>query len=261
MLAELTDKGGSYNGNHFVPFQNGLDHLENLTLIYDRTERAAHKALTAGHTLVLIDGCAAMFVGSNGIHTAGCSAGALQMDDCIIGAGLCAFSTADALIQIDIGTVIAEGDSILGADLLAGSRNAILAIVAHLILVGGASVTGIGNDVDQGRFIILLRNSSRIHALGHQAAGLDRTNGQTHCQSHTLTGNGTLQKHRLPVQGPVTGNNDIGQVLSLGIVTALIGHSGNFSKYFFTNIRNQGRDSSHSFFLRNCYICNHIDSL
>ena len=84
------------------------------------------------------------------------------MDDGIVGAGLGALAAADALIQVDVGAVIAEGNGILRADLLAGSRYAILAIVADLGLVRGPAMAGVRKKIDQRGLIILLRHRRRI---------------------------------------------------------------------------------------------------
>ena len=102
------------------------------------------------------------------------------MHDGIIGAGLGAFAAADTFVQIDIGTVVPEGNGILGADLLTGGSNAVLAVVADFILVGRTGMAGIGNDVDQRRGVILLRHCSLVHTLRHQMTGLNGTNIEAH---------------------------------------------------------------------------------
>ena len=55
---------------------------------------------------------------------------------------------SDEFEKIDIRTVVAESNGIFGADLLTRCRQAILAIVTDLILIGSATVTGIRNDID-----------------------------------------------------------------------------------------------------------------
>ena len=101
------------------------------------------------------------------------------------------------------------------------------------------------SHIDQRGLIICLGNRSSIHTVGHQRAGLNGANAQTHSQAHTLTGNGTLQEDRLSVQRLVTGYDLVGQVLCIGVVTAGVGHLGNFAENIFTNICNQRRNSTH----------------
>ena len=245
VLTELAHESRCHNCDHLVTLQNGLNDLENLTLIHNSTEGAGYQALTAGHTLILVDHCSAMLVRANRIHTAGCLTGALQMDDGIVGACLGALAAANALIQIDIRTGIADRNSVLGAYLFTGTGQTILAVVADLVLVGGTGMAGIGNDVDQRRLIISLRNRSRVHTISHQRAGLNGTDAQTHSQTHTLTGNGTLQEHRFSVQGLVAGHDLIRKVFCIAVIATGVCHSGNFSKDVFTNISNQRRNSTH----------------
>ena len=106
-------------------------------------------------------------------------------------------------------------------------------------------MTGIGNNVNQRRLVILLGNGGGVHALGHQAAGLDGADGQTHGKPHPLSGDGAFQENRLPVQGLVAGDDLEGQILRPFISVAAVGHAGNFGKHLLTNIRDQRRNSSH----------------
>lgn len=106
-------------------------------------------------------------------------------------------------------------------------------------------MAGIGNNVDQRRLIIALGNGRLIHTLGHQASGLNGADGQAHGKPHPLTCNGSLQKYGFPMQGLIPGHDDVGQVLRLGVVGTGIGHAGDLGKYLFTDVGDQGRDSSH----------------
>ena len=138
-----------------------------------------------------------------------------------------------------------EGDGALGADFLAGGGQAVLAALGDPVLVCRAGVAGVGDDIDERRFVVLLGNGGMVHAVGHQGTGLHGADAQAHCQAHALTGDGALQEHRFPVQGLVTGDDDVGQILGVGIITAGVSHPGDLGKDFFTNVRNQGRNTSH----------------
>ena len=192
LAAELPDEGGGDNGNDAVAFQDGLDDLKDLPLVHNGAEGTGHQALAAGHALVLIDLCPAVFVGNNGVHAAGRLTGALHVDDGVVGAGAGALAALDALFRVNVALAVDEGDCALGTDPLAGSCQTVLAVLRHPVLVGGAGVTGVWNDVDEGRLVILLGDGGGIHALGHQAAGLDGADGQAHSQPHPFTRNGAL---------------------------------------------------------------------
>ena len=98
-------------------------------------------------------------------------------------------------------------------------------------------MAGIGDDIDQGRLIILLRNRCGIHALGDQMTSVCRAQGQTHGKTHTLTGDGALQKDGFTVQGTVAGHDLIGQVVGGFDAVAGIGHAGNLGEHILANIR------------------------
>ena len=106
------------------------------------------------------------------------------------GAG--ALAALDALFRVNVALAVDEGDCALGTDPLAGSCQTVLAVLRHPVLVSRAGVAGIGNDIDERRLVILLGDGGGIHALGHQAAGLDGADGQAHSQPHPLTRNGAL---------------------------------------------------------------------
>ena len=156
-----------------------------------------------------------------------------------------ALAALDALLRVNVAFAVDEGDRALGADLLAGGGQTVLAVLRHPVLVGGAGVAGIGNDVDQRRLVILLGNGGGIHALGHQTAGLDGADGQAHGEPYPLTRDGAFQENRLPVQGLVAGDDLEGQVLRSLVAVAAVCHAGDLGKYLFANIRDQRRNSSH----------------
>ena len=131
------------------------------------------------------------------------------------------------------------------ADLLTGGGQAVLAQLRDAVLLRGAGVAGVGNDIDERRLIVLLGNGGVVHALGQQAALLHGLHGKTHCQADALAGDGALQEDRFPVQRVFAGDDDIGKILCLGVVGAFVGHSGNLGEDLFPNVGNQGRYSSH----------------
>ena len=167
------------------------------------------------------------------------------MDDRVIGAGGGAFAALDALVLVDLALAVDEADRAPGADLLAGGRQAVLAVLCHPVLVGGAGVASVGDDVDQRGLIVLLGDRGLVHALGQQVAGLDGPQVQTHGQAHPLTGDGTLQEHGFPVQGLVAGDDDVGKLVGVVVALAGVGHPGHLGEDFFTDIGDQRRDASH----------------
>ena len=238
-LAELADKGGGDDGDDPVALENGLNDLEDLTLVHNGAEGAGHQTLSAGDALVLMDDGLAMLVGADGVHAAGRLTGALHVDDGVVGTGVCALAALDALSRVNVAFAVDEGDRTLGADLLTGGGQTVLAVLRHPVLICRAGVTGIGNNVNQRRLVILLGNGGGVHALGHQAAGLDGADGQTHGKPHPLSGDGAFQENRLPVQGLIAGDDLEGQVLRLGVVAAVVGHAGDLGEYVFANVCDQ----------------------
>ena len=245
LAAELADKGGGDNGNDAVAFQDGLDDLKDLPLVHNGAEGTGHQTLAAGHALVLIDLCPAMFVGNNGVHAAGRLTGALHVDDGVVGAGAGTLAALDALFRVNVALAVDEGDCALGTDPLAGSCQTVLTVLRHPVLVGGAGVAGVGNDVDQRRLVILLGNGRLIHSVGNQCPLLNALQAQTHSEPHPFSRNGAFQENRLPVHGLVAGDDPEGQILRPLIAVAAVGHAGDLGKYLFANIRDQRRDSSH----------------
>ena len=245
VLAELAHEGRGHDGHHPVPLHDGADHLKDLPLVHDGPEGAAHQALAAGYALVLVDDRPALLVGDDGVHAAGGGAGAFHVDDGVVGAGGGALAALDARIRVDLALAVDEGDGPLGADLLAGGGQAVLAELGDLVLLGGAGVAGVGDDVDKGRLVVGLGDGGLVHALGHQGPGLDGADGQAHGQPDPLAGDGPLQEDGLPVQGLVAGDDDVGQILGLGVVSALVGHAGHLGEDLFADVGNQGWNASH----------------
>ena len=234
--AELTDKSRRNDGNDPVSLQDGLDHLEDLAFVGNGTKGTAHQTLAAANTLVLIDHRSPLLIRTNGIHAAALCAGPFQMNDRVICASIGTLTALDALGLIDVASAVLKVDRTLGAYLLAGTGQAVLAVFRYLILIGGTGVAGVGNNIDQRGFIILFSNVGSIHALGHQMPTVSRTQTKTHGKPYTLAGNGTLKKYRFPMQGPITGNDGIGQFVCCLIALSGICHPGNFRENFLSNI-------------------------
>ena len=175
------------------------------------------------------------------------------MDDGVVGAGFGTLAALDTLFLIDEAAPVDERDGALGADLLAGSSKAVLAADGNLVLVLGAGVAGVGNDIDQGRLIILLGNCGGIHALGHQTPGLNGADAKAHGKANPLTGDGALQEDGFPVQGLVAGDDLIGQILRVCVVAAGVRHACDLGKDVFSDVCDERRDSSHMICSSNIY--------
>ena len=140
---------------------------------------------------------------------------------------------------------VSEVDRVLGADLMAGSRQTVLAQIRHHILLGGAAVAGEGNDVDERRLIILLRDGRVIHALGDQHTLIRGAHGKTHGKADPLAGNGPLQKDGFPVQGILAGDDFVGKIQGGGVVAAFVGELCHFFEHILADVCDQGWNSSH----------------
>lgn len=91
---------------------DGLNGLEDLALVRDRTERAADHALAAGGALGVVDVGAAEPVGMDAVHAAGLAARALETHDGVELALFQAAPAADALIRVDVGLTVLPRDGL-----------------------------------------------------------------------------------------------------------------------------------------------------
>ena len=250
LVAELADKGGSHSGDHLVTTLDGLDELEDLALIGDSAEGAVDQTHAAGDALVIVDLGAAQLVRADGVHAAGLSTGALQLQDGAVGAGVGALAALDALGLVDEALALDQRDGVLGADLHAGVSQAALAHIGDPNLLGRAGVTGKVDDVDQGGLIVLLGNGALLDVSAGGSVLVNLTQRQADGQTETLADNGALQEDILTVAGYLAGNDFIGQMLDrLGVIAALKGQAGNFGKDLTPDIVDKGVDSPHKFFL------------
>ena len=129
LRAELADKGGGDCGVDPVAVLDRVDQLEDLALVRDGAERAVDNAHPAGDALVIIDGRTAQLIAVNRVHAAGGGAGALLLDDGMVGAGLNAAAALDAFGLVDHALAVDNRDRTLGANLFAGVRKAALTAV------------------------------------------------------------------------------------------------------------------------------------
>lgn len=239
VLAKLSYKRRCNNGDDPVSAKYRLNDLEYLTLVHYRAKRAAHEALTAGDALLLVYNCATMLICTDCVHSAGGGAGALNMDNGVIGTGVFAFAAAYALGLVNEAFSVDETYRILRADFLAGRCKAVLTAIGNAVTVSGTGVAGVRNNVDEWRLIVLFGARSRLHTVGEKCARLHGANTETHCETHALTCYGALEKDRFAVQRLVAGHNDIRQILNAGIVPARVCHAGDLGKDLVTYVGNK----------------------
>ena len=227
---KLAVEGGSNASDVAVTLLDGVDQLEDLALVGDSAEGAGNHTHTAGHALVVVDLGAAMLIGLDGVHAAGSSTGALLLNDGIVGAGVGALTALDALGLINDRLALDEADSAAGADFVAVVRQAALAAFSHVVTVGGASVTGVADDVHQGGIIVLFGNGALIDTVGQTGVLGNRAQRQAHSQTQALADNGALQEDGLAILGQLAGSDLVGQVLDTAVVAALIGQTSDLGE-------------------------------
>ena len=144
---------------------DGLNGLEDLALVRDRTERAADHALAAGGALGVVDVGAAEPVGMDAVHAAGLAARALETHDGVELALFQAAPAADALIRVDVGLTVLPRDGLPRADGHARVLQTALAYVRDLHNVVRAAVARELDDVDERLFVIDIRVERLFHAV------------------------------------------------------------------------------------------------
>ena len=170
------------------------------------------------------------------------------MVDGVVRAGLGAHAAVDALLLVDIGLLVLEGNGALGADLAAGVREATLAGVAHLIDVVFAGVAGELDDVDQRRLVVGLGNRGVDDAVGHALRLVDALQRQAHGKEDALRDDGALEEDGLAVGRDLAGDDLVGQALevSLGVLPLLVGDAGDAREDLSANLGKVGIDTTHS---------------
>ena len=248
VLAELADKGRGHSGHHLIAPLDGLDQLEDLALVRDRAEGAVHQAHTAGDALIIIDLSPAQLVGADGVHAAGLCAGALDAQDGAIGALVGALAALDALILVDDALALDQGNGVLGAHLHTGVGQAALAHIGHPDLLGGAGVTGVGDDIDQRGLVVFLRDHAVLQLCIRGRILTQVPQGQADGQTDALGHYGALHQNVLAVLGHLARDDFVGQTADgLGIVAALKGHSGHLCKHLPPNVVDECVDTPHSY--------------
>ena len=244
---ELVDKGGSHDGVVLVALADALNKLEDLALVHNGAKGAVHKAHAAGNALVVVDLRPAQFVRADGVHAAGGGAGALHLDDGVIGAHIHALAALDALVLIDHRAAAGgEADGVLGADLLAGVGKAAAAHVGHLHLFGRAGRTGELDDVDERRVVVFAGDHAVLDARVGGRLLVHRAQGQAHGQADALGNDGPFQKDAVAVGAHLTGNDLVRQLHHLGgVVLPLVGKTGHLGEYLAANVGHGGVDTAH----------------
>ena len=169
----------------------------------------------------------------------------------MVGARVEAHAAVDALLLVDVGLLVAEGDGALGADLAAGVRQAALAGVGHAVDVVVARVAGKLDDVDQGRLVVGLGDGGVGEAVGEALALVHALERQAHGQADALLHDRALQEDRLAVGGNVAGDDLVREVADLatgGLLVVLghvVGDLGHVGEHVATDLGQVGVDAAH----------------
>ena len=232
---ELVDKGGGHQGIDPVAAVEALDQLIDLALVGDGAEGAVDQALAAGDAAGIVDLSAAQGIRVDGAHAAGRSAGALGLDDGVVGADVHAAAALDALLLVNGGAARLPGDGALGAHFHTGVGKAALAQVRDLHHLFGAAVAGELDDVDQGGIVVLVRNVGVLQARHHAVVLVHPAGGQADGQAHALFDDGPLQEDVLAQLAFFAGDDLIGDgahhVVGLLALDVGVGHPGDFGEY------------------------------
>ena len=225
---------------------DGLNGLEDLALVRDRTERAADHALAAGGALGVVDVGAAEPVGMDAVHAAGLAARALEAHDGVELALLEAASAADALILVDVRLPVDARDGLPRADRHARMLQTALAHVRDLHDVVGAFVAGEFDDVDERLFVVDLRIKRFFHTVRQQRKLRKLAQRQSHSQPQPFADDGTLEKQTVPVCTDLTGDDLERQLFEpLGIIAALVGETCDLREHFVTDTYLSGFNAAH----------------
>ena len=108
-------------------------------------------------------------------------------------------------------------------------RNAVAALVAHHILVVGALVARRGNNLHEGRLVILIGNVARVEPFGDVNGLVCGTERKAHRKAHALRGNLTLAVNILSVLGFFVGRDYVRN--RLDIACNRIGFVGNLCHF------------------------------
>jgi ferredoxin len=187
-------------------------------------------------------------IGVDGTHAAGRSAGALGLDDGVVGADGDAAAALDALVLIDGGTAALPSDGLLGAHFHTGVCKAALTQVRHLDQLFGAAVAGKLDHVDQRGIVVLIGDGGVLQTGDHAVVLVHAAGGQTHSQTHALLNDGALQEDVLAQLALLTGDDGIGdlahQVVGLLALDVGVSHAGDLGKHLTADLDDRSIDSS-----------------
>ena len=167
---------------------------------------------TAGNAFIVIYLCSAVFIAADSVHTAGSCAGALYFKDSVIGAYVLAAAALDTFFVIYLRLSVADRNSPLGTNLLAGVFKAALTNVRYVVMEGRAGVAGKADYIYKRGIIIFFRNGAFVNALGYGSMLADTSQRQTHSQSKTFLDDRSFKKNGFTVSRHITGADLIGQI-------------------------------------------------
>ena len=184
----------------------------------------------------------------DGAHAAGRSAGALGLDDGVVGADVHAAAALDALLLVDGGAAGLPDDGVLGADLHTGVGQAALAQVRDLDHLFGAAVAGELDHVDQRGIVVLVRDVGVLQARDHAVVLVHAAGGQADGQADALLDDGAFQEDVLAQFALLAGDDLVGDaahhVVCLLALDVGVGHPGDFGEYRPPDLDDGGIDAS-----------------
>src|SRR5699024_8411339 len=117
-------------------------------------------------------------------------------------------------------------------------------VLGDAVLLGGAGVAGVVDDVDEGRVVVLIGDGALAEALGDAGGVVHRLKGQAHGHPDPLAHDGPLQEDGLPVLGLLAGNDGVGDLLH-SLVVAVVGQTGYLGKDLFPDAGDGRRYAAH----------------
>ena len=223
-LAKLTNKRRSHNWDNGVTLIDGLNYLENLTLISNCTKGAVDQALTTRYALLVINICATMLIGANSVHTTSSSARTYVVMNCLVRANLEAHATLNALLLVNVCLFVYEANCLFRTNLSTRVRKTTLACVGNAIHVVLAGVTRKLNDVNQRWLVINLRSRGLFQAVRNKLWLINALHRHAHSHANALANNSALQEDALTIRSNITRNNLVRQLFHLvsNFINALI---------------------------------------
>ena len=110
-------------------------------------------------------------------------------------------SAFDTFLLINIGLPVYHRNGSSGTNLIAGMCHTPHTFVSHFISVDRTGIAGGRNDLHQRGFVIFFVNITLFQSLCHMYRHIFRSKAHTHSQPQSLTDNGSLSVHTLPVCG------------------------------------------------------------